>query len=805
MHAARLMLFALLACGLLLASVVAPNAAQADPGRLVVQTDYELIGTSTLSGGGHVTWTLTGEEAREFRKKLIGLFDTYDPIPRGFRFGGRSTNANGDGILQPAEGLVYTDLLELELEGAAAGLIGTQVGYFRLSRADLFEEAGEGSFERSTTGIAGSDANTTGDVQIRFLFDGGSTVSDAFVALPTQAYANALENVFSFHDAQSPTLNPVAPYPLAWPFTLAPPWHRVLAFGEPALWAGNDTTGLYENNTQASIVAYADPVLGASLDLRFATTAWVEFDYTGRTASGDSLRLEVAGEPGFSDWTALSYANQTGLPSTQMGIWVRASMDLSAYVGERVRLRFNFTSDASGTDVGFYVRNVAVHAPSMYVGRIVHTDAHYLIGLLSFSDIRIGTGGVTAIRTPGGEILYYSSEWASGTPPPDEVRFSTFNIPESPQMLFAALIVGSYLISHFQESAYDDFREAHPGPYRPAVRRARWLHWLGRITILLLVLFYFIPTAFYAIGLRVFVSGPAFLLLVLAATLALGLGTRAYYRQLLEETPPPTIPEIERPAAVAGPPPPSEERIPLGRCTHCLREIPATDRAYRCDCGAVYHLSCATGLMKCSNCRKPIALEVVRKKVSVSMRCASCGEIQTVPEGVDPRTATCSACGGHLRRLDAGKAYLVVASNPAIAFGWLKDLTKGGKPSLVLTPATPERLRLEFGLRGTDIVQVSSTAAQAVDPKRLDSAGLRAILPLSRSEQGGVLLYDGVEQMVNESSMADFVRFLRKANDMMFVHGITVIARVTPGSLDDSEVQRLASEFDEQMDLSAQL
>ncbi len=799
MRSARLALLAFFACGLLLGAVVPQGTAQGDPGHLIVQTDYELIGLSQLSGGGHVTWTLTGEQARALRAKIVGLFDTYDSVPRGFPFGG-TTAANHDGTIDASEGLAYTDRLERVLER------GTQVGYFYSDRSDLFDTDPQGGLARSTTGLIGTDPNDTGDLQIRFLFNGWSSLSDTVMQLPTRVFADALEDVFSFDDAQSPTLNPVNPYPLAWPITLSDAWHKVSAYGQWALSVQNDTTGFYENNTRSVMVAYNNTSLGPWLDLRFGTSAWVTFNYTGRVAdAGDSLRLQVATEPLFSNWQDLSYAGQTALPNTTPALWINASMDLSAYLGERVRFRFVFTSDGLGSAPGFFVRNFAVHSPSKFQGTIVQSDAHYLIGTLSFSDYSVVSGGITEIRTPGGEILLYTSGWANDSRPPDYLRFAIFNALENPQVLFVVMVAGAYFISRLQELAYDAYREAHPGVFRPAVRKVKWLHWLGRATIVLLVLFYFIPTALYWIGLRLFISGPLYLFLILGLALSLGLGTRAYYQQLLEESPPPEVAATQRPTPTPETAMPAEEKPPVGHCTHCLREIPASDRVYRCSCGAMYHLSCASGLMKCTDCRKPISLEVVRKKVSVSMRCESCGEVQTIPEGVDPRTVLCASCGGRLRRLDAGKAYLLVASNPAIAFGWLKDLTKGGKPSLVLTTATPERLRLEFGLKGSELVQVSSSGPNAIDPKKLDPAGLKVILPLSRSEQGGVLLYDGLEQMINESSVGEIVRFLRKANDMAFVHSVTVIARVTPGILDPSELKRLASEFDEEMDLTAQM
>src|SRR3989442_961649 len=158
------------------------------------------------------------------------------------------------------------------------------------------------------------------------------------------------------------------------------------------------------------------------------------------------------------------------------------------------------------------------------------------------------------------------------------------------------------------------------------------------------------------------------------------------------------------------------------------------------------------------------------------MRCQSCGELQTVPVGTDPRVAPCSNCSEFLRHLDEGKRYLVVASNPAIGFAWLRDLTKIGRPALCMTSAAVERMRLEFGVKEIPIVQVAGHAAGAIDPKDLDPIGLRPILQITRERKGGVILYDGLDEIIAEPSLADVIRFLRKANDMAFVNGVSAIA-----------------------------
>src|SRR5438132_9560661 len=125
MGSARPALFALGLVLLLFWSVLPPTVGQASAGHLVVSTDYELFGTSDLRGGGHVTWTLTGDKATDLRLKILHMFDEYPTIPRGFTFEGAPTNANRNSRLEATEGVRYTDLLDIQLEATGRGRLPT--------------------------------------------------------------------------------------------------------------------------------------------------------------------------------------------------------------------------------------------------------------------------------------------------------------------------------------------------------------------------------------------------------------------------------------------------------------------------------------------------------------------------------------------------------------------------------------------------------------------------------------------------------------------------------------------------------
>src|SRR3989441_8323508 len=183
MGSARPALFALVLVLLLFWSVLPPTVGQGSAGHLVVSTDYELFGTSDLRGGGHVTWTLTGDKATDLRMKILHMFDEYATIPRGFTFAfaPRGT-VKHNSRLDVTEGVRYTDLLENLLEASGRG---TSAQYVEMHPFDLRDKVSDAatSFNRSTDGLAGTDAKTTGPVEIRFLFEANITTKEGRGAL----------------------------------------------------------------------------------------------------------------------------------------------------------------------------------------------------------------------------------------------------------------------------------------------------------------------------------------------------------------------------------------------------------------------------------------------------------------------------------------------------------------------------------------------------------------------------------------------------------------------------------------------
>jgi hypothetical protein len=113
-----------------------------------------------------------------------------------------------------------------------------------------------------------------------------------------------------------------------------------------SLKADNDGTGNYSNNMNIWHWIPLDLVGHSNTELTFYT--WY------RIVPGDHGYVKVSTDDG-KTWTEL--ANYTG---DQTGMPVRKTIDLSAYDGREIILAFNFVSDASGTNEGWYIDDIKV-------------------------------------------------------------------------------------------------------------------------------------------------------------------------------------------------------------------------------------------------------------------------------------------------------------------------------------------------------------------------------------------------------------------------------------------------------------
>ncbi len=811
---------ALLALLTALSMINVIDRVDAQTGSVRVTTDLELLGLGGLSGGGHVTWTLTGDEARILRLKVLDVFDTYPVIPRGFAYGGNVTRSGaggitGDGVIQSGEAEKYTDFLENELEGIRYGGAGTglEVRYVRIDRADILEKGFP--VDRSTEGLVGTSSNTTARLEIRFIFNAKTVSENWRFRFSDVPLADALHRVFDLAQvARSGSTDP-------WPLLRENGWHSVLmADGLYGLWHGNDSTwsgnpmlGRYDNSTARSARTFTEAGLDWT-DLRAATWANVSFRYTGSVAdAGDGLRLQAMNESAPGAWRDLtSEGGDVNLPNTVA--WTPVRYNVTSEVGHRARFRLNFTSNATGNSApGFFIRDFAIRAPSRYVGTIESAETDYLVGTLSFQDFDIRSGRAILIRTPAGEILLYGAAYSSSAPPEDATRYRGFDFFENPQALFIVLIVTAYLTSWFQDKIFAGYRARHPLKYRMTAGRIPWLVWVARVFIILFVLFYFVPSFFGLFGAsNAFITGPIFWAFSIASTAGLAIVSWLLYERLAKLIPPEEAGAYAPMAPLAGgeaPPPPPPELEELARqrvltCARCGKEIQDLKAALKCRCGQVYHETCAAEIGRCPNCQRELDIARPAEKRMVTAKCPSCGEIQIVAETADLMQTRCEACGALLREIERGYNYLVLAPENDLALEWFHSIVKKDVPGLAMSTTFQEKLRKEFGFEGVDLYWLTDTdtGPKSIDPKRIDFEMMRALSNFIKRTKGGAVLLDGLEYLVVENSFERVLKFIKKVNDLASVHEVTLIIPVTAGSLGSDELTLLRKEFDRVIETS---
>ncbi len=785
-------------------------------GRLVIDTDYEVYGVGDLDGGGHVTWSLYDEQASHLRKKIIDFFEDYTQMPPGFNCEGTTLTNTVNSEIDSIEGLEYTDMLEHYLENSCVGGWGITDRYLRISAADKVED--QFNVERSTEGLVGSVAGDTNKLQFRFIFNANMTAGSTRFPLAEPNLADALHKVFDLDYRGFFYTDPLGREYMK-PFNLTQGWHKtfvgmdeVFTTSYPVMpSAGNNSAnywGVAGNSANSTDARPAFKSSGANFgreyfDLRYADTAYAEFEYMGYNSdNADRLHLQVAtNAPIFNNWAEVP--NESGFPyfnNTTWRGWTTVRFPLDAYAGSAVRLRLNMTVGSNVGAAGYFIKDFRLRGESRYHGLVEFNTVTYAVSTTSFSHFDIPQGSANMIRTPAGDILFFSISYntEAGTPSAS-IYYGTFDFFENAQVTFAMMVAAAYLIAYYQNRYFQQFKSAHPIRYRPAASRIRWLHWVGRICIILLILFYFFPGAFTFAAAGFLIGGPAMWVLGFAFTLSCALGSKFVYMRHTKYIPP----DVEGAVGVGVPPPPGEP-APMQFCAECLEVIESRANTYKCECGKVYHKLCASELTECPECNRKIVVELVKEK-TVTVQCPTCREVQQVKDGADLARTKCTHCDTVLRALEEGLNYLVIDKDPATSYSWFLGILRRERPGLCMTTSFPEKVVKEYRLETAEMYWLSDTnpGPKTLDPRRLEFEVIRALSNFAKAKKGGAIILDGLEYLVVENTFDKTFKFIKRVNDLCSVHGTTFIVPITPGALGPDELTMLRNEFDRVEELVA--
>jgi len=799
-------------------------------GKVVVASNLQLLSIGEVTDGGHVTWTLTGPQATQLRQKILFMFDQAAGIPRGFTFERQPTGSTGanlnSGVIESAEATTYLTYVDSDMEGGPRNLEGTPFRYVTITHVDLEER--DRPAEQSSGGLVGTNAASSTNLEIRFIFNGRSTSAQLTFSQADESLAQALHHLFTFDTGVEDLSRSGCP-PACYPY---PPRNGFQIVGPPDpatrnyswapgrfLWAGGNITNpdptlawnvtAYRGNESYATFYSEDGFVENAVDLRYASSANLTFEHTGSAAPGDNLTVQASADR--VTWTTLpDMAGNLAVPVRNYTILGTSVYDLDAYAshwvsgqwvpGQRVYLRLNFTATSGNpSGYGYFVRNMHIDAPSQFEGTIDFRHIDVVVGFLSFRDFNSPYVRPHLVRTPVGEVLFYNAVYEAGALPPDTARYATFDFVENPQVLFVLLILAVWLIGFFQDRAYDAYRTRHPATMRAGARKVRWLRWTGRIVIILLFVFYFFPTALVGAGLVV--GGGPYWVFAIGALLGVSGFSTFWYRRLAKMLPAePAVGAGEIPSSELLPPPPPapEEGAPRLICGHCDHDIEDAATAFVCECGEAYHPEHAAERGTCAKCGRPLGAPPPPEKHMLSVQCPTCDEVNLVQEGTDLGAAKCSACNVILKEVARGYNYLLIAEEPHAVYEWFNSVVRKDVPGLCMSTTFPEKLRREYGLPEVELYWISDTnpGPRTLDPRRLDFEIMRAMRNFIKDNKGGAMVLDGIEYLVVENSFDRVLKFIKKVNDLASVHDATMFVPLTPNGLGPEEMTLLRKEFD---------
>ncbi len=770
---------------------------QGTEGKVVSESDSEMIGVSEYNGSGHMTVRITGEQAEELRRKIIYMFDEHHDgspsVPLGFVGEGWATGPDApNGILDADEVIRYSRWVQYHLwEG------GVPYRFGEMTKAEILEGETDTTVELSIKGLVGTNEFSTEPIELRHLYNVRSQAQERNYLQAENLTISGLYEGFSFQMASS-FPDRLDPFPFENTENGTQSWmlrsHDATNPNDYALWhgPGPDETPNYENNMVAT--AYA------RFDLRFATEAAMRFRYKGYVVDGDVLDVQIKEEGGtYDSLRTLTHNDNTATFDTLV-------LDLDDYIGSVVYVNLNFTSDQSQNNTGFFIDDFSINAPCYYEGEVELHHIDYLVGVLSFSSFHSDKGSSHLIRTPAGMIMMYSSSFNTDDPSNDRAVFKSFDFVDNPQILFALMFICAYLMSYFQNKFYNDYRRMYAAMHREGWYKRKWLHWIGILCILLFIIFYFFPSLFVFAGLNFYFIGASIWVFYILVSVLVIIATKFVYLKA-EQAIPESVPDEDEIEVTLEAP--MMEYEPVGGddvaiaipCSVCLEDLhDIASEGIKCRCGQVFHKDCAAKAERCPNCNRLLEAVKPKEKRMLTVKCPSCGDIVLVEGDADLLKTNCESCGSILQEVAQGYNYLIVDDNPSVAYEEYKTILKKDVPGLCVSTTFPEKLRKEFEIEVGGLFWLSDTvtdpSVKTIDPKRLDFELMRAVSNFFKESPKGVVMIDGIEYLVVENGFDRVLRFVKKINDLASVNDATIFVPLTPSSLGRDEFAMLRKEFD---------
>ncbi|MFW6142545.1 MAG: hypothetical protein ACOC53_08325, partial [Candidatus Saliniplasma sp.] len=134
----------------------------------------------------------------------------------------------------------------------------------------------------------------------------------------------------------------------------------------------------------------------------------------------------------------------------------------------------------------------------------------YVVGSNNFYNPEYD-GSLHLIRTPAGEVLYYSNNFLANDVPDETVDWIEFDPLMNPQILFIIVAIFAYFTAKMPKKYFKDYRSKYPLKYQGRAEKSTFVHLITKLSVIGLLVLYFFPVLgpLYVKGLYLIILSPA--------------------------------------------------------------------------------------------------------------------------------------------------------------------------------------------------------------------------------------------------------------------------------------------------------
>ncbi|OGS43674.1 MAG: hypothetical protein A3K76_04460 [Euryarchaeota archaeon RBG_13_57_23] len=411
----------------------------------------------------------------------------------------------------------------------------------------------------------------------------------------------------------------------------------------------------------------------------------------------------------------------------------------------------------------------------------------------SFSSPHLEEGDMSAIRTPMGDIMWYSFSGDANALDPisDKVTYRVFSIMDNQQIAFVALLICLLLILRTPSRDFDKFEKLHPKKFRKYAKPLIVV-WVSAIALAAVcVVLYVLPFLFAFSSPNTYIFAGYLYVVLPLAVIAEHFFSKIMYGRAALNIPDESSIEIKQ--AMLEP----EAKEGEWLCKSCYMPIEETLDIFQCSCGATMHVKCAERAQTCPMCGAVLFPQLTR-----SIECKACGESFLYSGNEDGYSIQCTKCGAFQEQVVPGKNYLIVDEDPHNAFTMIRALGKTDRQAMCLTTQFPGKVRSDFDMESVEIkwFSDSTTDIDNVNPKDLDGDPMEIVSTFLMTTKGAGVMIEGVDTLIEFNGFEKVLNFIKKINDLASTHRSTIILSVDKKKLTESQFKAISEQFDETHD-----